>query len=104
MERAQFRTHEPLKYNSRKGEVSDPTRGLSDIGKFTYLYDGLLTSDLEHLTLPGLSVAKLHVDDLGVPEQKWSKRSKCERSFLDVTAECQVVQDEEEIGRLTWGI
>ena len=51
---------------SSEGEVSGPTRGLSSIGKYTYLYDGFLTSDLEDLTLPGLSVSELHVDDLGV--------------------------------------
>ena len=35
-----------------------------------YLYDGLSTGDLEDLTLSVLAVAKLHVDDLGVPETR----------------------------------
>ena len=32
----------------------------------TYLYDGLSSGDLENLTLSGLSVSKLDVDDLGI--------------------------------------
>ena len=33
----------------------------------TYLYDGTLARNLEHLALSGLSVSELDVDDLGVP-------------------------------------
>ena len=32
----------------------------------SYLNDGLSSSDLENLTLPGLSITKLDVDDLRI--------------------------------------
>ena len=49
-----------------------------------YLDDGALASNLEDLTLSGLSVSKLDIDDLSVPRQG----DQCE--FVDGVA-------------LTWG-
>ena len=34
----------------------------------SYLYDSLSSGDFEDLTLPALTVAKLDIDNLGVPE------------------------------------
>lgn len=49
--------------------TSELTMGVSVVnvsGTFENLYDGFLSCDFEHLTLSGLSISELDVDDLGI--------------------------------------
>ena len=69
----------------------------------SYLYDSLSSGDLENLTLPALTVAKLDVDNFGVSEpQKIATATDCKTAFKTNLRKSCVG---EKVGReLTWGI
>ena len=48
--------------------------GLSGGEKETYLNDGLPSGDFQDLTLSGLSISELHVDNLRVPASNQRER------------------------------